>query len=383
MKRILFMTHAGEPGGAEYKMLDLCQSTEFESAVLLLQPGSLERRLQERGIACSVLPMGAAAMAVRREHGLRGLLRAIPATVSMLRALARHARGFDMVVCFSQKSFVVSALAKPFMRRPICWFMNDILSREHFNPWLMRFLVMLSRQAADFVVLNSQASRAAWLAAGGRATRIGIVYPITRSDVIAAQNLDAGKVAIRRRELDPDDHPLVGLFGRISPWKGQDVFLRALAKLPGVRGVIAGGALFGEEAYEKQLRALAQQLGVADRVLFAGHIGEVPVAMAACDVVVHCSTSPEPFGRVIVESMLAGTPVIASDAGGAREIVADGETGQLTPMHDVDALAAAIGRYLERPQWSHQLAERARAYAEATYSPAVISRRVQEIFAAL
>lgn len=383
MKRILFMTHAGEPGGAEFKMLDLCQSVPHQTAVLLLQPGSLEGLLRQRGIAHSVLTLSATAAGIRRENGLGGLLRAVPATLAMARAVARHARDFDMVVCFSQKSFVVSALAKPFMRRPICWFMNDILSREHFNPWLMRFLVTLSRHTADYVVLNSTASLDAWLAAGGRETRVGVVHPITRSDVMAATHVDRAQVAFYRRQFNPDARPLVGVFGRISPWKGQDVFLRALARLPGVRGLIAGGALFGEQAYEKSLRALAAELGIADRVIFAGHIDAVPVAMAACDVVVHCSTAPEPFGRVIVESMLAGTPVIASDAGGAREIVADGQTGQLTPLNDAQALAAAIDRYLAHPAWSRQVADRARREATAKYSPDVTAARFQEILATL
>jgi glycosyltransferase involved in cell wall biosynthesis len=383
MKRILFMTHAGEPGGAEFKLIDLCQSIEQDSEVLLFQHGSLERMLADRKISYSVLPMGKAASAVRREGGLSGLLRAIPATLSMIRGVARHARRFDVVVCFSQKSFVVAALAKPFMRRRICWFMNDILSREHFNPWLVRFLIGLSRHSADYVVLNSQASLDAWLAVGGRERRVGIVHPMTREDIVAAQTRDAGKVAFYRMKFNPDNRPLIGMFGRISPWKGQDVFLRAIQQLPQVRAVIVGGALFGEEKYEQRMRALAQELGVADRVTFAGHVDEVPAVMAACDVVAHCSTSPEPFGRVIVESMFAGTPVIATDAGGAREIVTHNETGQLTPMSDVNALARAISRYLEQPEWSHALAQRAKAHAQEKFSAAAMTSRFTDILATL
>jgi glycosyltransferase involved in cell wall biosynthesis len=383
MKRVLYVTHSGDPGGAEFKMLDLCQTLRQPCAVLLFQHGALEALLTKAGIPHTVRPMAAAMRAVRRAGGLTGWLRAIPATLSMARALARQAHSFDVVVCFSQKAFVAAALAKPFMRRPVCWFMNDILAREHFNPWLVRVLVALSRRTADYVVLNSQASLDAWLAVGGRSSRVGIVHPMIREDVVAAQAEDAERVAFYRNAFSPSDRPLIGMFGRISPWKGQDVFLHAIARVPEVDAVIAGGALFGEEAYEQRMLALARELGIDQRVTFAGHVHEVPALMAACDVVAHCSTSPEPFGRVIVESMFAGTPVIATDAGGAREIVTDGVTGQLTPMRDVDALAAAIRRCLADPHWARALAERARVQARQRFSVSATTSRFTEILAGL
>jgi glycosyltransferase involved in cell wall biosynthesis len=176
------------------------------------------------------------------------------------------------------------------------------------------------------------------------------------------------RIAAIRRQYSPDDLPLIGMFGRVSAWKGQDIFLRAMARIPGVRGVIAGGALFDEQAYERALRALAQELGVADRVIFTGHIDDPMTLMAACDVVAHCSTAPEPSGRVIVEAMFAGTPVIGSDAGGVREFILEGETGQLTPMKDVDALVTAILRYLDEPDWARSVATHARRIAHESFS---------------
>jgi glycosyltransferase involved in cell wall biosynthesis len=379
MTNILFMTHVGVPGGAEFKMIDLAECVAQPSEVLLMEHGALEALLEKRGIACSVNELPRAARSVRREGGISALLRAIPATLSIVRGVARKARDFRVVVCFSQKSFVVAALAKPFMRRPVFWFMNDILSQDHFNPVLVRFLVALSRIAADHVILNSEASMKAWLDSGGRKDRVSIIHPMTRSDQVAAQTRDIAKVAAYRKLFSRDDRPLIGMFGRICPWKGQDVFLRAIAQVPGANAVIAGGALFGEEAHEARMKALAHELGVANRVTFAGHVEEVAAIMSACEVVVHCSTAPEPFGRVIVESMFVGTPVIASDAGGAREIVTHGETGQLTPMSDAPALAAAIRRYLADPSWSRAVAAKAQTEAERRFSATAMMDRFNEI----
>ena len=379
MTNILFMTHVGVPGGAEFKMIELAECVDQPSEVMLMQHGTLEDMLQQRGIRCSVNELPRAASAVRREGGLAALLRAIPATLSMVRGVARKARDFRVVVCFSQKSFVVAALAKPFMRRPVFWFMNDILSEDHFNPLLVRFLVTLARFSADHVILNSEASLQAWLASGGHRKGVSIIHPMTRRDLVAAQTRDMAKITAYRKLFSRDGAPLIGMFGRICPWKGQDVFLRAMAQVPGANAVIAGGALFGEEEHEQRMKALAHELGIAGRVTFAGHVDEVVAIMAACDVVAHCSTSPEPFGRVIVESMFVGTPVIASDAGGAREIVTHGVTGQLTPMNDAPALATAIRRYLEQPDWARTVAAKAQADAELRFSAAAMTDRFNEI----
>lgn len=372
-KRILFLTHAGEPGGAEYKMLDLCRAMVGSAEVLLFQHGSLEALLGLHRIPFMVLPMPPSTGGLRKEGSLLDIVKAAPGALSMIRGVARKSRQFDVVVCFSQKSFVIASLAKPLMRRPILWFMNDILSPSHFSRGLIRFLITLSRYSADRIALNSQASLHIWLGAGGRRRGVSVIYPGVPEEQIADQLRDEQRIASYRRQYSADGKPLVGMFGRISRWKGQEVFLKALTRLPEVNAVIAGGALFDEADHERRLQELARELGLEQRVVFAGHVDNAMALMAACDVIAHCSTAPEPFGLVIAEAMLVGTPVIASDAGGAREIVTPSETGQLTPLKDDAALAVAIRRYLENPTWSRQLAQKARAWAEEKFSGAAMT----------
>ena len=381
--RLLFLTHVGDPGGAEFKMLDLCNTVRDSAEVVLFQHGSLERILHERGIRYCVYPMSRAASGVRRESGLLGMVKAIPGTLLLLGKLCRKARQFEAVVCMSQKSFVLASLGKIFIRRPILWFMNDILSRDHFSAMAIRVVVWLSRYSADHIILNSKASLECWLASGGRKSRVSVIYPVTLDDEKAARAPDALQINACRSQYSPEGKPLIGMFGRISRWKGQEVFLRAMAEIPDVRAVIAGGAHFGEQEYDKKLRALARELGVEGRVTFAGHVDNALALMASCDVVAHCSTSPEPFGQVILQSMLVGTPVIATDAGGAREIVIHDKTGQLTPMKDHHALATAIRRCLEHPQWSRRLARQARERAQRKFSATVMANRFTRILETL
>jgi glycosyltransferase involved in cell wall biosynthesis len=138
------------------------------------------------------------------------------------------------------------------------------------------------------------------------------------------------------------------LVGRLVGWKGQDDFIQAVAIArdsdPSIRGLIVGEGDFSEEsdAYIARLDALIGMLELGDAVRFSGHRTDVPEIMKSADAVVCPSSSPEPFGRVIIESMAVGTPVIATAAGGATDIITHGANGVLIPPRDSAAMAAAF-----------------------------------------
>ncbi len=140
------------------------------------------------------------------------------------------------------------------------------------------------------------------------------------------------------------------LAGRVVGWKGQDYFIRALADVrkhdPHVRGLIVGGGEDSKKgrAYVAGLQELIDEFGLAESVILAGHRTDIEEIMRSSDVVVCPSSEPEPFGRVIIESMGVGTPVIATDAGGAPDIIDDGVNGLLVPTKDTVALASAMHR---------------------------------------
>jgi len=143
-------------------------------------------------------------------------------------------------------------------------------------------------------------------------------------------------------------HVRVGLIATFSRWKGHDVFLRALAMLPrsrNLRSYVIGGALYETDRSQyslDELRALAVTSGVADRVGFTGFIAASEQAIRALDVVVHASTTPEPFGLVIAEAMACGRAVITSGAGGSAELVRHGSDAITHEPGNADSLARAI-----------------------------------------
>ncbi len=152
-----------------------------------------------------------------------------------------------------------------------------------------------------------------------------------------------------RRELGLPGDPLAGVFSRLAPWKGQHVILEALAKLPELQCIIVGDSLFGEQDYALSLREQADRLQLGKRVHFLGHRGDVPRLMQAVDVIIHPSVAPEPFGRTLVEAMLAGVPLIAADTGAASDILDAGKAGTLVRPNDPEQLAAAIADILNGP----------------------------------
>lgn len=360
--RLLFVDHAGVLGGAELSLLDLAAHHRARSRVVLFADGPFREALADHDVCVDVLPLARRAAEQHRDSGWRSL-GAAPAVLAAAARLARLARGADLVHCNSQKAFVVGALAGAVARRPVVWHLRDMLTADHFGVWNRRLVVALANALATRVICNSAATARAFVAAGGQAGRAVVVY-----NGIDAEPPSPAAAAAVRAELGLAGVPLVGAFSRLAPWKGQHVLLDALSQLPGVQAVIVGDALFGEQAYAQGLRDQARRLGSGERVRFLGFRRDVSRLMGACDAVVHTAIAPEPFGRMIVEGMLAGRPVVASDDGGAREIVTDGDTGWLVPPGDPQALAATLRTILEQPTAAAVVAARGRAHALARFS---------------
>ena len=178
--------------------------------------------------------------------------------------------------------------------------------------------------------------------------------------------------------------PSIGLVGRLSAWKGQHIFLEAAAlvhkRFPRARFQIIGSAMFGEEAYEAEIRQLCVTLGLEECVEFTGFRTDVPALIAQLDILVHASTTGEPFGQVVVEGMMAGKPVVATDGGGVPEIVEDGVTGWLAPMGESAPMAEAILRLLEDPEEAAAMGAAGRQRVLEHFTIELTARRVQEVY---
>jgi glycosyltransferase involved in cell wall biosynthesis len=168
----------------------------------------------------------------------------------------------------------------------------------------------------------------------------------------------------------PDGVPVVMLPGRLTRWKGQTVLIEALAKL-GRRDLccLLVGSDQGRTDYRKEVESLVKARGLDGVVRAVDHCRDMPAAFKLSDVVVSASTDPEAFGRIVAEAQAMGRPVIATDHGGAREILIPGQTGWLVPPGDVDQLAAALQEALSLDEQQRVvLAETAAAHIRAHFS---------------
>ncbi|MEM9882362.1 MAG: glycosyltransferase family 4 protein [Planctomycetota bacterium] len=357
--RPIYLDHTAKLGGAELCLADLAPHRPG-AGVLLFEDGPLTEQLRRRGL--EVQTHGDAKLsAVRRDAGWRQVLRGAWGAVGLARWVARRSRDADLLYANSLKAMFVAAAAGRLTGRPVLWHLHDILSPEHFSRLNRRLCVAVANAGVSRVVANSYATAAAYRDAGGRAP-VEVVY----------NGIDPAPIVAAAPATDPapagDTAPIVGIFGRLSPWKGQHVLIDAAARLRdrgrSVGVWVIGDALFGERDYVLELERQIDRLGLRDRVRMLGFRADVAALMKRCDIVVSCSTSPEPFGRVIAEAMFVGVPVVATAAGGAAELVRNGETGRSIPPDDPAALADAIADHLADPRAGRRMAIQALGFAE-------------------
>ena len=386
--KTLFLSHAAALGGAELYLLDYFTHNRIhnrmhnrqEANVVLFAEGAFAERLRAVGAKVEVLAAPSTLLGVVREARGHPGVAVATGVLELARRVARKAGAFELLVANSQKAFVVGALAALIARRPLVWCLHDILSAEHFSAANRKLVVALANLTGALVVANSQATADAFVKSGGRAARVRVVY--NGIDVGAFDEAQsAPALGALRRELGIGDAPLVGVFSRLSAWKGQHVLLAALTELPGTHAVLVGDALFGEDAYAQKLRVQAQKLGISERVHFLGFRRDIPELMAQVDIVAHTSTAAEPFGRVIVEGMLARRPVVATRGGAVSEIVRDGATGLIVEPDDEAGLAAAIRELTSAPAQAAALGAAGRRTAADRFSLLVMAAGLTRCFA--
>jgi glycosyltransferase involved in cell wall biosynthesis len=295
-------------------------------------------------------------------------LRTVPDTVVYSLRLVWRLRRLrpDLVHTNSLKAGIYGSIAARLTGTPVVWHLRDRIDTDYLPPLAIRLIRALTCRIPNVVISNSVATMLTVRPREHSAVTWQIVPDMT-INVEQAQPQEE-----RCRSL------VVGMIGRLAPWKGQDVFLRAFARAQLAR--VVGAPLFGdaEVAYAETLRRLADDLGIANRVEFRGHRDDIASELRAIDVLVHASTIPEPFGQVVVEGMSAALPVVAS-RGGPDEIITDTVDGFLYPPGDVATLAQILVRLEADPQLRGQLA-RAAAQRAQDYSPAAISAQIIDAY---
>jgi glycosyltransferase involved in cell wall biosynthesis len=368
-RQVLFVSYTAVLGGGELCLLDFAHAYRDTSQVLLLTDGILKTRLEDLGVKVEVLPSSRSLADVKVSSGLASL-KSIGDLLQLGKQVAQKSQNFDVIHANNQKGFVVAAIARLFGGVPVVWHLHDILTADIFSSTNRKIAVTLANWFATRVIVNSQATGEAFIAAGGNSRLLRTVHNGFDSEIF--DRLDDDQTSLRQELGIPCDRPLIGMFSRLSYWKGQHILLEAASKLTDVHVLLVGDALFGEAEYTAKLKNIAAQPSLQNHVHWLGFRQDIPQLMKACDVIAHCSTAPEPFGRVIVEAQLAKRPAIATIGGGTSEIIEDGVTGLLIPPNDADLLAEAIAKIFSDRELTNKMVENGYIQAKIKFSIATV-----------
>jgi glycosyltransferase involved in cell wall biosynthesis len=292
--------------------------------------------------------------AVRGKSDLRGILN----HVRMVRELKPDVLQVDLSTPWSGKYAVLAGLLAPRTRVIVDDYTGGPPQNKR-DRWAKR---VLTAGTDANVAVSNELARFIEDAAGLKPNAIRVIY----------QGIsDPGPPAAGRQRHDP---PVIGTIGRLSREKGIDVFLRALADISDVRGVIVGGG--GGEA---MLKELAADLGLGQRVSWMGWREDARRFVDDFDIFVLASRW-EGFGRVLVEAAFAECPVISTRVVGTSEAMIEGETGLLVPPEDKDSLVRAIITLLEDEDRAREMGRRGREFALSRFDPATIAREYEHLY---
>jgi glycosyltransferase involved in cell wall biosynthesis len=367
--KVLFLVRDLAVGGSQRQLAvlaaGLARRGHDVAVAVLYAGGALETLLADSGVR--LLPIGKS----NRWHALAPLAR--------LRRLF-VGEDPDLVYAFLPTQTTLAALLLPprCKSKLVFGVRAGGMQLDHYDTLsalTYRSEVWLSSRA-DLVIVNARAVRADAVTRGLPSDRIAVV-----PNGIDTENLqtDAAAGQTMRRAWGVSDNAFViGCVARLDPMKDHANLLQAAARFadkhPDARFVCVGT---GQADYRRKLEATANSLGLSDRVVWAGEIGDVRAAYSAFDIATLTSAFGEGFPNVIGEAMACGAPVVATDVGDAREIV--GEHGEVVPPKQPELLQAAWARLRLRLAQDRDLREATRRSIVATYGLEAMVRRTEDV----
>jgi glycosyltransferase involved in cell wall biosynthesis len=376
--RIAYVDHAEDLGGAEKSLLEMtCRLDRDRYVPLLLHTRGAKWLRREDCEHLERIPVFSPGGVLARKRGsvgagllgsLRDMFASARPVYRIVRSLRRHEA--DLVHTNSLKAHLLGGLAARMARLPLIWHMRDLLDEGEG--------LGIVRQAA----------------ATCKPRVIAISEAVARQFDGLRVSVEVVPNGVPLERFTPGDPPeglraewgltrqdqVVMCLGRLTPWKGHRTLLQAFARVaeqrPGARLLVVGEVAFWADEYGEELHALAGRLGLDGRVIWAGFRADVPELLRLCQVLVLPSRN-EPFGRVLIEAMATAKPVIATNSGGAPEIVVPEETGLLVPPEDAEALARALLQLLGDADLRQRLGRAGLARARERFDVRRVVEQVQ------
>ncbi len=358
---ILFVDHATKLGGAEHSLSLLLQHLDLATIQphLACPTGDLAEKVKHLDISWQPINL----------PPLRGSLNFLRDWHRQAKKLAHLAEKVGATALYANtvRAAMYTALAAKIAKRPFIWHMRDFWLSEN-RP---RFPQL------DWVIKQLLGRVASQIIANSAATARHLPYPQKITIIHNGIDLAHFKSVPGRTDFCEPFHipvnaPLVGMVGRLRPWKGQERFIEMAAAVvaahPETHFVIVGGSPFAvKDDYPEKLQQLTKAKNLTHCLHFTGHLADVRPALAALDIFVHPG-EPEPFGLVNIEAMAMRKPVVAFAHGALPEIVRHQETGLLVPPGDVTQLAKAVLALLQSSENRRRFGQAGRQRVESNFT---------------
>ena len=359
--RILYTnTWSSCHGGSSTSLLDIVAHLDrrrYEPHVLCPEPGPLPERLEERGV-----PVTLHSISPFTRGSIGRFLAEIPWYVRFLKG--QRIRLVHANTGCWRRSIAVAAR---WLRIPLVIHVRNPV-KDGFHDFAVR--------SASRIVTNSDAVGLELRAVDGLRPKTMTIY----NAVDLAAYADGADC---RGELRAMNRPIVGFVGQLVARKGVKTLIAAmrsvLEAVPDSLLVIVGCAPPGLEEYAEQCRQMVADMGLSDHVRFVGYRRDIPDWMRTFDVFV-LPTDSEPFGKVIVEAMAAGCPVVATRVGGIPEIITDEGLGSLVPPGDIQATAAAVIGFLTDRQRAEVVGNSARSHVQGHFGMDRMIGSLQQLY---
>jgi len=357
--KMVVLNHGVDLGGAEIVLLNTLEhldNTKFYPILVVPQPGPLMERAQNLGIECQVVGLSERTLRLERTRIRPNILSGLLVLPFMWR-LANYLKSVcpDIIYTNSTKAHIYGSVVAGWLHIPLIWRLNDVVDASGFHKLVRLFIYFFAKYFPQKILCVSRAVKEPLKKVGVSHEKLHTLY----------YGLDEVLLKPRSgRNKKGDGSVVIGNIGRLTPLKGQDIFIRAavalLRRYPHLRFLIVGDSYYDRSDFEKQLKFLVKQSGVEEHVVFTGFVDDIPGFLEDIDILVNTSVRPDAFGMSVLEGMAAGKAVVATDYVGAKEIIESGKNGFILPSNDVSALVDVLQMLIEKPAKIKSLGREAR-----------------------
>lgn len=371
---ILYVNHVSGMGGAETSLIDIVDNIDKSKyGVIVACPasGDLAEKLSQRDTEHVIIKGGVLKRTFNPLSLIAFAYYFVMNTVKLSYII--KSRNVRIIHANSFVSCLFCSISANICGIPLIWHMRDLVKMRLFN----KIFITYAGSKANIVVATTTVMKNNLIYLGVEPEKISV---INNGIDLKKYNTAPTNGGIIRKEFGILLYtPLVGIVGQLTAWKGHRDFIIAASivaeRYPSAKFLIVGKTIIGDSHYGQELAALVTKLGLDGHIIFTGFRTDMSNIMAALDILVSASWE-EPFGRTIIESMAAGKPVIATNAGGVPDIIENGVNGILVSPRNPQGLADGVLKVLNDPELGRKLGDAGRKTVKQKFS---LERQMREI----